>query len=100
MIRMASESKGRGPRRLVEFGAVLACAGAMAVGGNALASSNGPNGHSNGHANGHAYGHTTGPSGPALQHRCKKDFKGNRKHRKCRHRHRGKGSQTAPGQQK
>jgi hypothetical protein len=66
----------------------------MAFGGASLASGTPGNGHAYGH------NHTTGPSGPALQHRCKKDFNGNRKHRKCRHKHRGKGSQTAPGQQK
>lgn len=110
---MASNDRpaGRSRRRIVELVAVLACAGAMVMIGSSLASgagvpsvfSNGPTLTGPSGPSGNGQGNPTSnvnPAGHIRQRKCKKNFRGNRKHRKCRHPHKGKGTLHAPGQQK
>lgn len=105
-------------RRLLELLAVLACASLLVTIGSSLASSNpgaevqavatsgptGPSGNPSGPTGpSDAPGNPTSPINPAghmRKRKCKKTSAGNRKHSKCRHKHRGKGTQHAPGQQK
>jgi hypothetical protein len=81
---------------MVMIGSSLAAAGGSAPASSTTGAS-GPTSTNSGKGNPTS---DINPAGHVRQRKCKKRFRGPRRHRKCRHAHKGHGTLHAPGQQK